>query len=275
MRPSVHGARSRIAARSGAARLSPPVPTISSTPGPASTAMQLLRMARAKPAISAGVSPLARSSTRKAAVCAASDAFSSVCEVPHRRLVHQLTAHAAGARVLLRRTPSACSTRSSVRFWRAISVSMTCGDARDVNTVWTLHTRHLCPAARARTSRRSSPAEAPATVGGRPRGACERRGAGCRRACGTAARQRMRAGRQTTAARCSPQKRSQMRACAAAGAQARATAHRRSAKGSSGRSARYGVANPQAPQRLQRRLRRRTQHPAGGRRCEPLPRAGR
>eukprot|EP00958_Prasinococcus_capsulatus_P007869 scaffold735_cov376-Prasinococcus_capsulatus_cf.AAC.11 len=45
---------------------SPPVPTMSSTSSPASTRTQLLRIAFAMPAISAGVSPLARRSARKA-----------------------------------------------------------------------------------------------------------------------------------------------------------------------------------------------------------------
>ena len=55
------------------------MPTISRTPGPASTGTPLLRIARARPAISAGVSPLARRSTKNAAVCAGSAASSSAC----------------------------------------------------------------------------------------------------------------------------------------------------------------------------------------------------
>ena len=59
---------------------SPPVPTMSSTSSPASTETLRAFMARAKPAISAPVSPLARSSTKNAAICSGSASSSASME---------------------------------------------------------------------------------------------------------------------------------------------------------------------------------------------------
>mmetsp|Transcript_8581 Transcript_8581/g.18246 ORF Transcript_8581/g.18246 Transcript_8581/m.18246 type:complete len:266 (-) Transcript_8581:175-972(-) len=79
---------------------SPPVPTMSTTPPDlVLTGRPLSSMARASPAISSGVSPLARSSTRKAAACSVTKSSS--------------------------RTLSVCAACSSVRSLRAISISRT------------------------------------------------------------------------------------------------------------------------------------------------------
>mmetsp|Transcript_13263 Transcript_13263/g.25422 ORF Transcript_13263/g.25422 Transcript_13263/m.25422 type:complete len:406 (-) Transcript_13263:86-1303(-) len=115
---------------------SPPVPAMSSTPAPQSTRTALARMAEASPAISSGVSPLARSSTRKAAVCAGSSRVKSVFNAAAlssnerfsrsmRRSITCFRSPAGAAptaapctRKLLERSPAVALSRAQVDFVR-------------------------------------------------------------------------------------------------------------------------------------------------------------